>query len=227
MSPYAAKAKIEHEFEVDHLNIWLTFRLPMDISVTPLLSSFIVRLDGVAYPMQSVEWVDQFTLLLQSGYLEIWSGRLTVEFLGPDSGLQTSWGKDWEAWGEILSTDLEAYLLPAFVDRGDASAFDFTVSDFTTDGNWHDLDFSSIVPAEAKAVKLKLDVVDNLPQQYIIFRKDGNTNIFNVQTAVTQVANVFNSFDLIIALPPSRIVEYLATATTWSGINALVTGWFF
>lgn len=33
--PYAAKALIQHEYDIDHLNIWLTFRFAMDQTVIP------------------------------------------------------------------------------------------------------------------------------------------------------------------------------------------------
>lgn len=118
--PYAAKAIIQHEFSVDHLNIWITFRLPMRISSDPLadpeiydlmppLNKWKVELDAVEKTVTSSEWQDEFTLLLVVGSISTNPTRATVEYEGPDYGLLTTWGKQWEPWGPILSFDITQF----------------------------------------------------------------------------------------------------------------------
>ena len=76
--PYAAKAIIQHEFDTDHLNVWLTFSLPMRLSSNPLATpevydykptddKWIVTVDGVVKAVVSSAWQDFFTMLLTVG----------------------------------------------------------------------------------------------------------------------------------------------------------------
>jgi len=109
--PYAYGAKIEHEFDTDHLNIWLTFRHPMDQTVKPPLALWLLEEDGNTVDIIASDWQDEFTILLTSDTIVDAPQRVTIEYDGPDSGLQTTWGKDWEPWGAKLSADLTATLL--------------------------------------------------------------------------------------------------------------------
>lgn len=108
--PYAAKAVIQHEFQTNHLNVWITFRHPMDELVMPSLSKWMPVLDDVSKDVTSSEWLDEFTLLLEIAAVAARPIRVTLAYDGPDPYLHTTWGKDWEPWGPILSTDLTATL---------------------------------------------------------------------------------------------------------------------
>jgi hypothetical protein len=124
-------------------------------------------------------------------------------------------------------TTLEAAVYVNYVDRGDPAAFDFAVGDLTTDGAWHDLDLSSIVPASAKAVIIKVAIEDNAAGNAFAFRKNGNSNAFNIARQATQVADVtIHMPPTIIPVDTNRVIEYLATSTTWTTINIQVCGWF-
>jgi hypothetical protein len=113
----------------------------------------------------------------------------------------------------------------SFTDRGDPSAFDFTQANLTTDGNWHDLDLSSIVPTGAKAVLLFVQVNDDDGNNYVAFRKNGNTNSINISGAKGITANQTNSFDLTVPCDSNRIIEYATVNTTYTTINIVVKGW--
>lgn len=106
MWPYAAKAIVEHEFIDDHLNVWLTFHLPMCQLHTPLITTWIVTLDGTTYPATVQTWQDAFTLLLLVPAVPAAPTRTLVSYAGPDVNLHTSWHKQWEPWGPILSHPL-------------------------------------------------------------------------------------------------------------------------
>lgn len=110
--PYAAKAIVEYEFDTDHLNIWLTFRFPMNQLVDPATTSFIASVDAVEKTIASIAWQDAYTLLLVVNSIASAPARVLVKFDGPDSNLETTWHKNWEPFGYILGTDLTATFLP-------------------------------------------------------------------------------------------------------------------
>jgi hypothetical protein len=113
-----------------------------------------------------------------------------------------------------------------FVDRGDPSAWDFVLTDLITDGAWHDMDLSAIVPANAIAAVLDVTYSEGAAGNYILFRKKGNVNEINMGVTRVQVPNVVNDSCLIVALSSDGKIQYLTTNTTFTVINILVRGWF-
>lgn len=114
-----------------------------------------------------------------------------------------------------------------YKDRGDPSNVDFTLTDLTTDGAWHDLDLSGIVPPKAKTVKLFVVIRDDAVSSYIQFRKNGNTNVFNRTIVRTQVVNEYNDAEITVSCDSNRIIEYQARNTTFTNISITVKGWFY
>jgi hypothetical protein len=111
--PYAAKATIQYEFNVNLLNVWLTFRHPMNQLLMPALNLWTLELDTVDTPVTSSTWQDEFTLLLVVSPCAAAPARVTLAYIGPSPNLATTWGKQWEPWGPILATDLTATLWKA------------------------------------------------------------------------------------------------------------------
>ena len=112
-----------------------------------------------------------------------------------------------------------------YEDRGDPAASDFAVGDLTTDAAWHDLDLSAIVPVNAKAVILYVQI--QAPAQgSIYFRKNGNVNAVNISRAFIQVANIPIAFDFVVPLDQNRVVEYTATNIAWNTVTIAIKGWF-
>jgi hypothetical protein len=111
-----------------------------------------------------------------------------------------------------------------FADRGDPSSLDKTT--WTADGNWYDWDLSAVVPAGAKAVLLWILVSDDAANSTFKLRKNGNSNAVNFAEIYTQVSGVFNTGDFIVACDSNRVIEYNATNTTWTDIQAVIKGWF-
>jgi hypothetical protein len=101
--PYATKAIIQHEFVVNLLNIYVEFRHPMDITVKPADTVWIIYLDGVETPITSSIWLDQFTMQLIIESVAAEPDRVLVTYDGPDPLLITSWDKQWEPWAAIPS----------------------------------------------------------------------------------------------------------------------------
>jgi len=116
---------------------------------------------------------------------------------------------------------------PVYIDRGDPSSYDYTQADLITNGQWYDLNLSGIVPANAKAVVLKVVVKDESVGIGISLRKNSNTRTCNAPSVTTQAANIYNVSSLIVACDENRVIEYLAANTTWDTINILVAGWLF
>jgi hypothetical protein len=111
--PYAVKAVIQHEFETDHLNIWITFRDSMDIEdpithvpIKPPDSLWLVYVDTLLKAVSSSAWQDHWTLLLTVPDVGSLPNRVLVKYDGPHPDLRISWHKQWEPWGPILSLDV-------------------------------------------------------------------------------------------------------------------------
>lgn len=129
---------------------------------------------------------------------------------------------------DIVKAWIEAqgYLLTSFVDRGDPAAYDFTKLTLTSDGTWHVMDLSAIVPAGAKAVTLRSDLWNADVGIHLRMRTLGNTNLYNVSSAITQVAGIIIYNDHIIPLDTDRKIEYIMPSTTWIAVNITVKGWW-
>ncbi len=117
--PYAAKAIIQHEFDVDHLNVWVTFRFAMRTSsdllaepivhdVMPPLNLWLCEVDDVEKAVTVSAWQDPWTLLLTVPDIAENPDRVLLEYNGPHEDLRISWEKQWEPWGPILSLDISS-----------------------------------------------------------------------------------------------------------------------
>jgi len=106
LRPYAAKAIVEHEFDADHLNIFVTFRFPMDQTVKPDHNLWICEVDDVEKAVTVSVWQDAWTILLTVPDVVVPPDRVTLEYDGPDNNLRTTWQKQWEPWGPIVSIEL-------------------------------------------------------------------------------------------------------------------------
>lgn len=113
-----------------------------------------------------------------------------------------------------------------FVDRGDPVTWDFTLSNFITDGNWNDLDLSAIVPAGAIAVALHVQLNDDTLATKILIAKKGLINFVNLAICRIIVAAVTEDLDIITFLDSNRKLTYNATNTTWTALSVVVKGWW-
>ena len=113
-----------------------------------------------------------------------------------------------------------------FVDRGDASAYDFTTTDFTTDGNWHDLDLSPFVPSGSSLVLFSTAIKDDIVGTYISFREKGNVNTFNSSLAIILIANMFFTHYHTVSLDINSTIQYSAANTTFTDLYLSIRGWW-
>jgi len=104
--PYAAKAIVEHEFEVDQVNIFITFRFTMNQTVKPADNLWLVEVNDVVKNVAASVWLDAWTMLLTVEDIPVRPERVTLEYDGPDPLLIITWKKQWEPWGPIVSVEL-------------------------------------------------------------------------------------------------------------------------
>ncbi|MCK5601257.1 hypothetical protein KAR91_05300, partial [Candidatus Pacearchaeota archaeon] len=82
----------------------------MDQTVKPANAKWIVEVDDVVKAVTVSAWQDEWTILLTVPGIAALPDRVTLEYNGPDVNLRTTWDKQWEPWGAILSVD--SSLLP-------------------------------------------------------------------------------------------------------------------
>lgn len=126
--PYAAKAIVEHEFDTDHLNVFVTFRFAMDESVKPADGLWLVEADDIEKPVSASAWQDAWTLLLTVPNIAVNPDRVTLEYDGPDDNLRITWDKQWEPWGPIVSIELPPVYTTRTFSTGPAPQDDVDVS---------------------------------------------------------------------------------------------------
>lgn len=105
LRPYAAKAIIKHLFDTDHLDIWITFRFPMDQTIKPANALWICEVNDVVKAVTVSAWQDAYTMLLTVPGIAALPFSVTIEYDGPSQLLKTTWDKQWEPWAAILSSD--------------------------------------------------------------------------------------------------------------------------
>lgn len=113
-----------------------------------------------------------------------------------------------------------------YVDRGDPAAYDFSVGVLTTDGNWHDLDLSSIIPEGTVLVHLFVFVSDDTPNVSIALRKKGNSNSYNMSVCGNHAANVHSRNDVMVVPDANRKIEYWTSNNTFTQLDIIVRGWW-
>ena len=112
-----------------------------------------------------------------------------------------------------------------YIDRGDPTAVDFQVANLTTDGNWHELDLSAIIPTTAKVVFLKVQVTDGSSGMYFEIRKKGNSNNINTFQIRTQVNYTTIDAGMHVPVGTDGIIEYRTTNNQFLSIYITVKGW--
>lgn len=115
---------------------------------------------------------------------------------------------------------------PPTVDRGDANDHDFRKVNLTTDGAWHDLDLSNIIPIGTKLVAMRVSFASAPVAFFGIFRTKGATFAYNAATNRTQVSGIFVDADLFVAPDSNRKVEYKFSNGVFVEIYITVKAWW-
>lgn len=113
-----------------------------------------------------------------------------------------------------------------YFDRGDPNIWDFGMLDLTLDGAWHTLDLSAIVPANAVAVSLKVNLRNTAIHKKFDLRKTGNAQAYCTCALWTQVANIRIGGVFVVSCSESRSIDYISAVGGWTSINLQVNGWW-
>lgn len=115
---------------------------------------------------------------------------------------------------------------PTFIDRGDPAVVDFDKDDLTQNNAWHDLDLSGIIPSNATAVLLTIEIDSVFTQKKLWIRKNGNANTINKSQILTAVANGNRGADFTVPVGTDGIIEYLTSVPPWTRLDITVKGWW-
>ena len=113
-----------------------------------------------------------------------------------------------------------------FVSRGDPSVVDFDKDDLTSDGGYHDLDLSAIIPKNTKLILLRVKCESSLGTLDLMVRKKGNTNEINSDYNIIAITDVPSYQTLLVVPNNDRVIEYKTTFGTYTVLNITVGGWF-
>lgn len=113
-----------------------------------------------------------------------------------------------------------------FVDRGDPASVDFAVGDLTADGDYHDLDLSSIIPKNAKLVLLRLVINNAFELQTTRFRKNGNSNAIADFYYMLLTPNSDMGISAVLPCDENGVIEYNIGNVAWASYDVTVAGWF-
>lgn len=128
LRPYAAKAIVEHHFDTDHLDIYVTFRFQMIQDVKPANGLWLVEVNEVEKAVAASAWQDAYTMLLTINNIPVLPEKVTLSFDGPSENLKITWDKQWEPWSEIVSIELPPVSTTRTFSTGPAQQDDIDVS---------------------------------------------------------------------------------------------------
>lgn len=132
---------------------------------------------------------------------------------------------------ELAKKYIDTYLAthPAigpFIDRGDPVEWDWELSDLVEDGNWHDLNLSSIVPDAATQVKFQLTHRSTTVNDRFMLRQNGNVNTYNISVLRCYVANLYSDHLFLVTPDLVRKVEYRFVGVGCDFLRMTVCGWW-
>lgn len=78
----------------------------MDVTIKPPLELWLCEVNEVPKEVIASTWQDAWTLLLTVDGIDVLPNRVTLEYDGPHENLKTTWYKQWEPWGPIVSIEI-------------------------------------------------------------------------------------------------------------------------
>ena len=100
----------------------------MDVTVKPDDSLWLCEVEDVVKEVTASTWQDAWTLLLTVDGIDVLPDRVTLEYDGPVNNLKTTWNKQWEPWGPIVSVELPPVYTTRTFTTGPAAQDDVDVS---------------------------------------------------------------------------------------------------
>lgn len=116
---------------------------------------------------------------------------------------------------------------PCYIDRGDFTGEFASINAGLNDGLWHEIDFSSIVPANAKAVVIRLRAENTVAGESIqVQPKDTLKDVPGHCAFSIPSADITNRTWMVIGLSTDLKIIYNATSLgVWSNSGVSLRGW--
>lgn len=108
---------------------------------------------------------------------------------------------------------------------GDSASNDWDATSLTTDGSWHDLDCSAIVPSGAVAIIIRCAVQDGGSNNKMAIKKKGNTYTTVGSQCWIPATNGKVGNHFTVECDSDRKLQYWFTNTTWTFIRLHIIGW--
>lgn len=113
-----------------------------------------------------------------------------------------------------------------WVDIGTPSAAHFALGDLTADGDWHDLDLSSIVPSGTISVSMHARLASATVSAQLHMREKGNSNFINNSFMPIQVANITIGYTDTVKVDSNRVIEYWLHNSVWTTVDLIIRSYF-
>jgi len=110
--------------------------------------------------------------------------------------------------------------------RGDPATFDFNQAVLSTDGDWHDLDLSAIIPTGRPLVNLYVVINDSVVGASIKFRSKDITNLINIELVNILIADQDTHYSVMVQADAAGLISYWGSAIAFTKIDIGVCGWF-
>lgn len=113
-----------------------------------------------------------------------------------------------------------------FIDRGDVDGYDFNTGNFTKDGTWRPLGFTSVVGVRSVLVLVKLQFQVLQTNRAIKFRTGGFDNEVNIIQTRGTASNIPVVQDFWIMTDEYGEIRYYITTGSYAYFDMLVRGWY-
>ena len=109
------------------------------------------------------------------------------------------------------------------------STWDFTLTSnpaIVTDGSTYTLDLNHIIPNNAHAIMLSVEVTDNAAGSEIKFRHHDHVNYIGGLNCYTLIANQTAAYDGVVNTGHHEKISYTASNVTFTSVNIVIKGWW-
>ncbi len=140
----------------------------------------------------------------------------------PTSG----WQKILSAWFsdiyQAINQGQKFWFQQLGIDRGDPASPDLSIGDLTTDGNWHDMDFSAFQGGGAFMTALNVVLFSSAAAGAVMFRKKGHINGNNMGMAFVGPGQPLTPQTILVGCDEDGKVQYKADNVAWDTIDITV-----
>lgn len=114
-----------------------------------------------------------------------------------------------------------------WVDRGLVTEYDYDVTDFIIDNEWHVKDLSSIIGMGVKYLYVSLGVANDTRDRSMELRTHGQEGSKNMGGVMSLSDGGFNEHGTWVLTDADGKIDYHCQAlATWSLIQFIIRGWF-